>query len=148
MEAGVVCFLLFHAKTANAEKRMEHKALNSLRYVLDMPPNFFPNFLMWQHGQQNRSNRKGNAGTTQYIKDTPRKMSCFPNMFADSFVPKTYKTLHMPVELKEKHLQQLLAQVSWPVKVLEVDPPDSAGSWLVARNIVPCSPKERMRIPD
>ena len=75
-------------------------------------------------------------------------MSCFPTMFADSFVPKTYKTLHVPVALKEKHLQQLLAQVSWPVKVLEVDPPDSAGSCLVARNIVPCSPKERMRIPD
>ena len=50
-------------------------------------------------------------------------MSCFPTMFADSFVPKTYKTLHVPVALKEKHLQQLLAQVSWPVKVLEVDPP-------------------------
>ena len=66
MEAGVVFFLLFHAKTANAEKRMEHKAWKSFRYVLDMPPSFFPNFLMWQHGQQNRSNRKGNAGTTQY----------------------------------------------------------------------------------
>ena len=50
-------------------------------------------------------------------------MNCFPNMFADSCVPKTYKTLHVPVALKEKHLQQLLAQVSWPVKVLEVDPP-------------------------
>jgi len=41
MEAGVVFFLLFHAKTANAEKRMEHKALKSFRYVLDMPPSFF-----------------------------------------------------------------------------------------------------------
>ena len=41
MEAGVVFFLLFDAKTANAEKRMEHKALKSFRYVLDMPPSFF-----------------------------------------------------------------------------------------------------------